>query len=402
MNQNNKNILYVTYDGLSDPVSQSQVIPYLENLSQNGIKYHILSFEKKEKLAANEDKIWEKIEKNNWIWYPEDYTKTPAVLSTLYDIDKGKEKIRKILKYNPDISAIHVRSYIPMMMAFSIAKKNNIPIIFDMRGFWADERVDGHLWSLNNPIYRAVYNYFKKKEKLWITNSDAVVVLTNAAKNYLINNFEVAPNNVYVIPCAADVDLFDPSKIKSHNEKQINNLLYFGSAENWYLFDEMFAFYDVYRNFFSPAKFTLIFHSKNNEILEKINKYEWHDEVGIIYNVPRAAMPEYINLSTHVIFFLNNNFTRIATSPTKFGEAIAMGKPIITNIGIGDLDDIKNDNCGVVIDKFDIDQFNNACQRLKNINFDSQEIRNKALQKYDLKLLCEKYRMIYDKFSESK
>ena len=53
MNQNNKNILYVTYDGLSDPVSQSQVIPYLENLSQNGINYHILSFEKKEKLAAN-------------------------------------------------------------------------------------------------------------------------------------------------------------------------------------------------------------------------------------------------------------------------------------------------------------------------------------------------------------
>jgi glycosyltransferase involved in cell wall biosynthesis len=164
----------------------------------------------------------------------------------------------------------------------------------------------------------------------------------------------------------------------------------------------MLSFYDVYRNFFSPSKFTLILHSKNNEILEKIYKYEWHDEVGVIYNVPRAAMPEYINLSTHVIFFLNNNFTRVATSPTKFGEAIAMGKPIITNKGIGDLDEIENDNCGIVIDKFDVDQFNNACQRLKNINFDSKVIRDIALQKYDLKLLCEKYKMIYDKFSESK
>jgi glycosyltransferase involved in cell wall biosynthesis len=401
MNPNSKTILYVTYDGLSDPVSQSQVLPYLEKLSQNGISYHILSFEKKERLAKNEDKIWEKIEKNNWIWYPEDYTKTPAVLSTLYDIDKGKEKIRKILKYNPNISAIHVRSYIPMMMAFSIAKKNNIPIIFDMRGFWADERIDGHLWSLNNPIYRAVYNYFKKKERLWITNSDAVVVLTNAAKNYLINHFKVSPNNVYVIPCATDIDLFDPDKIEMKYDNHTFNLLYFGSAENWYLFDEMFEFYNEYRKFFSPSKFILILYSKNYEILEKIDKYDWHDEVTIIYNVPREAMPEYINLATHVIFFLNS-FSSKGRFPIKLAETLAMGKPIITNKGIGDIDEIENDNCGVIIDKFDVDQFNNACQRLKNINFDSKVIRDIALQKYDLKLLCEKYKMIYDKFSESK
>ena len=399
MNTNSKIILYVTYDGLSDPVSQSQVLPYLEKLSQNGISYHILSFEKKERLAKNEDKIWEKIEKNNWIWYPEDYTKTPAVLSTLYDIDKGKEKIRKILKYNPNISAIHVRSYIPMMMAFSIAKKNNIPIIFDMRGFWADERIDGHLWSLNNPIYRAVYNYFKKKERLWITNSDAVVVLTNAAKNYLINHFKVSPNNVYVIPCATDIDLFDPAKIEMKYDNHTFNLLYFGSAENWYLFDEMFEFYNEYRKFFSPSKFILILYSKNSEILEKIDKYDWHDEVEIIYNVPRAAMPEYINLAAHVIFFLNN-FSKKGRSPIKLVETLAMGKPVITNKGIGDLDEIENDKCGVVIDKFDVDQFTNACQRLKNTKFDSKVIRDNALQTYDLNLLCEKYKIIYDTFSK--
>ncbi|MGB4229135.1 MAG: glycosyltransferase, partial [Bacteroidales bacterium] len=159
----------------------------------------------------------------------------------------------------------------------------------------------------------------------------------------------------------------------------------------------MFSFYDVYRKFFSPSKFTLILHSKNSEILEKIDKYDWHDEVEIIYNVPRAAMPEYINLATHVIFFLNclsNN----GRSPIKLAETLAMGKPIITNKGIGDLDDIENDKCGVVIDKFEVDQFTNTCQRLKNTKFDSKVIRDNALQKYDLNLLCEKYKMIYDKF----
>ena len=236
---------------------------------------------------------------------------------------------------------------------------------------------------------------------MWITNSDAVVVITNAAKNYLINNFEVASENVYVIPCATDVDLFDPSKIKSHNEKQINNLLYFGTAENWYLFDEMLSFYNVYRNFFSPSNFILILYSKNYEILEKIDKYDWHDEVTIIYNVPREAMPEYINLATHVIFFLNS-FSSKGRFPIKLAETLAMGKPIITNKGIGDIDEIENDNCGVIIDKFDVDQFTNACQRLKNTKFDSKVIRDNALQTYDLNLLCEKYKIIYDTFSKPK
>jgi len=104
---------------------------------------------------------------------------------------------------------------------------------------------------------------------LWITNSDAVVVLTNAAKNYLINHFKVSPNNVYVIPCATDIDLFDPDKIEMKYDNHTFNLLYFGSAENWYLFDEMFEFYNEYRKFFSPSKFILILHSKNSEILEK-------------------------------------------------------------------------------------------------------------------------------------
>ena len=46
MNQNSKTILYVTYDGLSDPVSQFGNT-YLEKLSQSGISYHILALKKR-------------------------------------------------------------------------------------------------------------------------------------------------------------------------------------------------------------------------------------------------------------------------------------------------------------------------------------------------------------------
>ena len=46
-----KKVLYITYDGMTDPLGQSQVLPYLVGLSEKGYKFTILSFEKKERLC---------------------------------------------------------------------------------------------------------------------------------------------------------------------------------------------------------------------------------------------------------------------------------------------------------------------------------------------------------------
>ena len=42
----NKNCLFISYDGLSDPLGQSQILPYILSLSKNSKKIHIISFEK--------------------------------------------------------------------------------------------------------------------------------------------------------------------------------------------------------------------------------------------------------------------------------------------------------------------------------------------------------------------
>jgi hypothetical protein len=39
-------ILYLTYDGLNDPLGQSQILPYLEGLAEKGYGITVISFEK--------------------------------------------------------------------------------------------------------------------------------------------------------------------------------------------------------------------------------------------------------------------------------------------------------------------------------------------------------------------
>ena len=41
----NKNVLYISYDGMTDPLGQSQVLPYLSGLSKEGYSFHLISFE---------------------------------------------------------------------------------------------------------------------------------------------------------------------------------------------------------------------------------------------------------------------------------------------------------------------------------------------------------------------
>ena len=47
-------ILYITYDGIMDPLGQSQVMPYLTGLASLGTDITLLSFEKPQSLRDKE------------------------------------------------------------------------------------------------------------------------------------------------------------------------------------------------------------------------------------------------------------------------------------------------------------------------------------------------------------
>jgi hypothetical protein len=41
-----KRVLYISYNGMLDPLGQSQVIPYLRELSTLGVRFTLLSYER--------------------------------------------------------------------------------------------------------------------------------------------------------------------------------------------------------------------------------------------------------------------------------------------------------------------------------------------------------------------
>lgn len=400
------NILYLTYDGLSDPLGQSQIIPYLEGLSSAEQKIHIVSFEKAKLFKVAKNGITDKLNKAKIEWHPLIYHKSPPVLSTLWDLFQLWRNTRK-LHNRFNFKVIHCRSYITSMVGLAMKRKYKTKFLFDMRGFWADERVDGGLWNIKNPMYKLIYDYFKRQERYFLQNADAIISLTNNAKNEIKSwkNINIkAP--VYVIPCCVDLTLFNEDPVE--NTEQIRKkigltstdfvLTYLGAIGTWYMLDEMLDFFKILLKEKTNAKFLFITTEKPSIIQHIAQLKQIPDFSYIIHKAERKEVPNLLKITNVAIFFIKPAYSKKASSPTKQGELMAMGIPIICNAGIGDTDEIiRKFNSGKIVEKFSQSGYLSIVDDIeKVVKLNKNSIVDGAHQIYSLEQGINKYAYIYD------
>ena len=108
-------VLYLSYDGLTDPLGQSQVLPYLKELAKKRFAISIISFEKKDRYNNLGFEIQSQCLSSNIDWHPLVYHKTPPILSTVYDVWMLYKKSIKIYRVR-GFKIIHCRSYITSLI----------------------------------------------------------------------------------------------------------------------------------------------------------------------------------------------------------------------------------------------------------------------------------------------
>jgi glycosyltransferase involved in cell wall biosynthesis len=394
---------------MTDPLGQSQVISYLTGLSKKGISIQLVSFEKRERYGIHKKKIESLLAQTNITWHPVFYTKNPPILSTLFDLVKLNYKCRKLNSIYK-FSLVHCRSYITSLIGLRLKKKYGIKFIFDMRAFYADERVDGGLWPQNRFIYRKIYNYFKRKELEFINNADYTISLTEKGKE-IIGNWKGVKNNfvpIQVIPCCVDLEKFNPEKISEGQLDKIREQLsiqkdqkilsYVGSVGTWYLPDEMMQFFKKIKQKFPNALFLFITGETEKNIFSIANKNGVSPNDIRVVECLHHQVPEFLSTSNYSLFFIKPAFSKSGSSPTKMGEIMALGIPLICNRGVGDVESIvKDTGCGVLLNDFSDSSFQNTVEELSASNFDKQKLRIGATKYYSLERGVELYWEVYEK-----
>lgn len=402
-----KNILYISYDGMTDPLGQSQVLPYICGLSQKGYRYTLISCEKPERYEANRAIIEKICTENHIDWQPMMYHKNPPVLSTIWDVLSLQRKSYK-LHLQKKFYLTHCRGYISSLIGLSLNKKYSVPFLFDMRGFWADEKKDAGAWPLSNPLYKLVYEFFKKKEVDFIKDSAAIISLTHAGKNEMLRwDLDINFDKISVIPCCVDTAHFSDRNIQSDKLESLKESLninssetilsYLGSIGTWYMLDEMLNFFLIWLQIHPNSRFLFITHDEHERIQKAASNRNISDKI-IIKSGQRHEIPALLALSQVSVFFIRPTYSKMSSSPTKQGEIMAMGIPIICNTGVGDTDTIVNKyNSGALVESFDDSAYQKAIQDFDAKTFDEAALRKGAIDYFDLKKGITSYEEVYEK-----
>lgn len=405
-----REVLYMSYDGMTDPLGQSQVLPYIVGLSMAGYRFTLISCEKPDRFAAGKNVIQKICDDNQIEWHPLNYTKHPPILSTVFDLRKMWRLAMRLQK-EKFFSLVHCRGYITSIAGLEMKRKYGVPFLFDMRGFWADEKVDAGAWKLTNPVYRPVYKYFKRKESEFLSESDKVISLTHKGAEEMLKwgVKGLTPDKISVIPCAADTDLFNPEQISFEMKDSLKKKLgirnddivisYLGSIGTWYMLDEMLSFFKEAGRRMEHTKMLFITYDEHERILSTAKKMGIDPGQIIIRPGRRDEVPALVSLSNISVFFIRPTYSKISSSPTKQGELMAMGIPVICNDRVGDVEYIVNTTgSGYVIHDFQSSDFEMAVAQIPLLlKSDHNAIRSKAIEFYSLDCIIPQYVLCYKK-----
>ena len=342
-------VLFLSYTGLLEPLGQSQVLAYQELLAADR-EVHIVSFERAEDRSrpSSVEAVAARIREAGIHWSPQRYHKQLSALATLWDIAVGTWVGLRLVRRH-GLGIIHARSYVVAVMALVIKWVTGARFLFDMRGFWADERVDGGLWPRDGRMYR-VAKWFERK---FLLQADHVISLTHAAAEE-IRGFEYlqgrAPR-ITVIPTCADLGRFKPSASPKEGPFTLG---YVGSAGTWYLFDAAVAAFKAVQQKRSDARFLILNRGSHDYIRDRLAKGGVQMAAVELREAAHSQVPALMATMDAGIFFYASSYSRMACSPTKLGEFLGCGVPCLSNTGVGDMAEIlTGDRVGVAVDAMD-------------------------------------------------
>lgn len=314
-------VIYISYDGMAEQLGQSQVLPYVRGLAARGHLIELLSFEKAPEPLRFRERLAEGLR-----WTALRYHKTPTVPATSFDLLQGQAAIALLDRAIGGAEILHVRSYVPCLMALPFCTLMRRRLIFDTRGTWPDQKVAAGTWSATGRLYRGT----KRVERTLFARADQITTLTNAFADYLRMGYPYAHEvtaPIAVIPTCVDLERFAIEGSATLPDPKVKTLVYVGSLGGIYLDEAVARFYLAWRRHAGAARLLIVSKQTPAKIrgvlaaagaeAELVHRAASHDEVPGLLRSAHAA-----------VSLIGQGLGFLGSAPTKIGEMLACGLPV--------------------------------------------------------------------------
>ena len=318
----NFDLTYVTIDSLSEGVGSSQITPLISRLNKSGLKINLISYEK---VNPNSELV--AYFKSIGVEWNFRYFGSNGLMGGIARLNNLRQEI-------PKTNLIHARSDIPAVSAIA---SRQAPVLWDIRSLWADQKVIIQKSLVNSTLY----GIYRGLESIAASRSIGMSTLTSAVVPMLEQRHRRLPLLRTVVPTAVDLDYFKlypmmPPKVQA---------LFSGTYNEYYDLDLSRLFMEEFRkhcmvetHWARPAE------SNNFHIGVGESKVFPSSQTGMANLIP------YYSFGISVCK-MNAGPSLTAAMPTKIGEFLACGRPIVVNRGLGDMDQFLEEfDAGVILD----------------------------------------------------
>ena len=362
---------------MGEPLGRSQVLSYLYRLASD-YELTLFSFEKAD---ADLEGLRSELASKGINWKPLSYHKRPAVLSTLLDVLVGVKSLWQTRRSSrPDI--IHVRSYVPALIAVLARPLIGGKFVFDIRGFWPEERVEGAIWPAGGLLFRVA----KRCERWFFREADAVVTLTHASLPRIRELMAFRDVPVVVIPTCAELERFAGSEARSDGP----HVLWCGSIGTWYRFD-------LVPGLARALDMELEVVTRQTDLARQY----LGDLPATVRTLPPAEVPNVMRQGDVGLSLCRDALAMQAMAPTRFAEYMASGMPVVVTRGLGDVERLVEEHrVGTVLAGEDESAFAAAAEAIRQLQADSAlPVRCRALAKelFDVAAGTAAYAALYER-----
>lgn len=357
-----RQVLYVTADGIMEPVGFSQVARVVMGLAERGWPYTIVSLEKEADLARAEKRreVQRALAAKGVRWHPIAYdwsqTGQAAARNLTLLIDAALRHAR-----TGEYSLLHARAYHGALAASAAWLATRVPYLFDTRCYWIDERLEEGRW-FTTPLRLAIA---RGVEHNLFHSAAGVVTLTELqAEDVRGGRFgAVAGQLVQCVPTCADYDDFvrRPLSRLTRVPKEIVRALegtlslgIVGSLNRSYLVDETLT---LCRRVLerAPHARVLVLSAQKDAYEQAVRRAGIDPSRVIVTRADHDAMPEWLSLIDCGLLLLQpSSPAKRASVPTKLAEFFAAGvRPVQFGCNAEVSDWVRRAGSGLVLDSVD-------------------------------------------------
>lgn len=352
-------VLYVTFDGILQPLGYSQVARIVCGLSSRGIPYRLVSLERPVDLA--DDALVRSVRRRlseasvEWTAIPYDVSGTTKAAAS--NVGRTTAEVLR-LAARREISLVHARAYHGGLAALAARRTTGMPYLFDARSYWIDERITDGRW-FQKPSVRVTARAIERR---FFRDAAGIVTLTEIQANDVrtgkFGSSTGAP--VLTIPTCADYDAFrlrdsvsfdrvPPELRETLRGKRVIGIV--GSLNRSYYGVETL---DLVRRALalSDDLHVLVLSAQTAEWKALLDRAGIAPSRATVSVAPHEAMPAYTALIDFAVMLLVVNAAKRASVPTKLAEMFASGvRPVYFGCNDEVTEWVKKAGSGHVLDR---------------------------------------------------